>query len=92
MGTKRTPPPTPPKTATMPRRNVTTNNTSGQTHQGIAESGELGIGGGSVDAHTEAANKWRMHNAATPMRYAVVFALGRVIFNSLDTISMVLPP
>ena len=36
IGTKSTPPPTPPSTATIPIRKVTTSNTSGQTHQATA--------------------------------------------------------
>ncbi|MEC8479376.1 MAG: hypothetical protein VXZ12_12630, partial [SAR324 cluster bacterium] len=34
IGTKRTPPPTPPSTATIPIRKVTSNKINGQIHQG----------------------------------------------------------
>jgi len=36
MGTNRTPPPTPPNTATTPMANVTTKSNSGQIHQDLA--------------------------------------------------------
>jgi hypothetical protein len=39
MGTKSTPPPTPPSTARMPRMKVTINRASGQIHQGVVDAG-----------------------------------------------------
>ncbi len=42
IGTNSTPPPTPPRTARIPRMNVTTNNDSGQTHQGVVDAGAAG--------------------------------------------------
>jgi len=61
IGTKRTPPPTPPNTATMPSKKVTINNTNGHIHQGVGDSGIRGAAAdGSVDANTEPTNKYKI--------------------------------
>jgi hypothetical protein len=38
IGTKSTPPPTPPRTAAIPRKKVTTKRIKGHAHQGIEDS------------------------------------------------------
>jgi len=41
IGTYRTPPPTPPSTATIPITKVTTSKTTGQTHQAVSLAGGM---------------------------------------------------
>src|SRR5208282_1610480 len=53
IGTKSTPPPTPPNTATMPIRNVTINNDKGHTHHGtFDDAAAAGAEVATVDAAT----------------------------------------
>jgi hypothetical protein len=59
MGTKRTPPPTPPRTATIPIRNVTMKRIKGHAHQGRLDPPSTGKPGASAsdDAKTEVLTK-----------------------------------